>query len=183
MGVLALPPALFAGLRFLIAGSLMLAFSWLRGGRLPVKRADYASLAIAALLMLVGGNGLVTFSEQWIESNQAALIVATSALWIAWMGTWGGQGEGLRRSTVAGLLLGFGGVAVLVGSGLSLHAAPLPAYLALGAAPLLWAAGTIRSRRHPVACSPAMSAALQIDRKSTRLNSSHLKLSRMPSSA
>jgi drug/metabolite transporter (DMT)-like permease len=112
--------------------------------------------------MLVGGNGCVTWAEQWIESNQAALIVATSALWLAWMGTLGPQGERLSGATLLGLLLGFSGVGVLVQSGLSAGAAPLSAYLVLSLAPVTWAAGSVWSRRAPVSCPPAMTAALQM---------------------
>jgi drug/metabolite transporter (DMT)-like permease len=60
------------------------------------------------------------------------------------------------------LLLGFAGVGVLVSGGLQAQSAPLPAYLALIAAPVLWAAGSIYSRRRPVSCSPLMTAALQM---------------------
>jgi drug/metabolite transporter (DMT)-like permease len=162
VGVQALPPWLFAGLRFIAAGLLMLLYARLRGARLPVTRRDWLNIGVTALLMLVGGNGLVTWAEQWVESNQAALIVATSALWIAWLGTWGAQGERLNRLTLVGLGLGFGGVAVLVGSGLRLQAAPGLAYAALSLAPLAWAAGSVWSRRAPVSCPPVMTAALQM---------------------
>lgn len=162
IGVQALPPALFAGVRFLLAGVLMLAYARARGARLPASRRDWTRIAITALLMLVGGNGCVTWAEQWIESNQAALIVATSALWLAWMGTWGPHGERLSGATLLGLGLGFGGVAVLVQSGLSLQAAPLSAYAVLSLAPVLWAAGSVWSRRAPVSCPPVMTAALQM---------------------
>ena len=162
VGVQSLPPWLFAGTRFLAAGVLMLAYARLRGARLPAARRDWVTIAVTGLLMLGAGNGLVTWSEQWIESNQAALIVATSALWLAWMGTWGAQGEGLNRLTLLGLWLGFGGVAVLVGSGLRLQAAPPLAYAGLSLAPLAWAAGSVWSRRSPVACPPVMTAALQM---------------------
>jgi drug/metabolite transporter (DMT)-like permease len=162
VGVQSLPPWLFAGLRFLAAGTLMLLYARLRGAQLPVSRRDWLNITVTALLMLVAGNGLVTWSEQWVESNQAALIVATSALWIAWIGTWGAQGERLNRLTLLGLGLGFGGVAVLVGSGLSLQVAPPLAYAALSLAPLTWAAGSVWSRRAPVACPPFMTAALQM---------------------
>jgi drug/metabolite transporter (DMT)-like permease len=162
VGVLDLPPWLFAGIRFLAAAVLMFAYAWLRGARLPTARRDWFSVAVTGLLMLVGGNGLVTWSEQWVESNQAALIVATSALWLAWLGTWGAQGERLNRLTLLGLGLGFGGVAVLVQSGLSLEAAPPSAYVALSLAPLAWAAGSVWSRRAPVSCPPVMTAALQM---------------------
>ena len=162
VGVQALPAVLFAGLRFDIAGALMLAFALARGLKLPRSGSDWRNIAVTALLMLVGGNGLVTWSEQWVESNQAALISATSALWMAWMGARGAAGEKIQPLTLAGLLLGFAGVAVLVGGGMQLRAAPVPAYLALLAAPLLWAAGSIYSRRHPLACAPLMTAALQM---------------------
>lgn len=162
IGVQELPAVLFAGLRFLVAGPLMLAYAFWRGARLPTSRRDWTVIAITALMMLVGANGLVTWSEQWVESNQAALIVATSALWMAWFGTWGGRGERLGRWTVVGLMLGFGGVVVLVGAGLQARAAPFGAYLALLVSPVLWAAGSIYSRRYPVGCAPIMTAALQM---------------------
>jgi drug/metabolite transporter (DMT)-like permease len=157
-----LPPALFASTRFLLAGILMVAYALARGQRLPAARRDWLNITVMSLLMLVGGNGCVTWAEQWIESNQAALIVATSALWLAWMGTWGPQGERLSGLTVLGLALGFGGVAVLVGNGLTLQAAPVDAYIVLGLAPVFWAAGSVWARRAPVACAPAMTAALQM---------------------
>ena len=162
VGVQSLPPWLFAGVRFLFAGALMLAYARWRGAQLPVSRRDWLNITVTALLMLVAGNGLVTWSEQWVESNQAALIVATSALWIAWIGTWGARGERLNRLTLLGLGLGFGGVAVLVQSGLTLRTAPPLAYAALSLAPLTWAAGSVWSRRAPVACPPFMTAALQM---------------------
>ena len=162
IGVQVLPPALFAGVRFVLAGILMLAYAFARGARLPASRRDWFNISVTGLLMLVGGNGCVTWAEQWIESNQAALIVATSALWLAWMGTWGPRGERLGGLTLLGLGLGFGGVAVLVQSGLHLQAGPPLAYAVLSAAPVMWAAGSIWSRRAPVSCPPAMTSALQM---------------------
>jgi drug/metabolite transporter (DMT)-like permease len=162
VGVQDLPPWLFAGIRFLAAGALMLAYARLRNAPFPAARRDWLSITVTALLMLVAGNGLVTWSEQWVESNQAALLVATSALWLAWIGTWGAHGERLNRLTLLGLGLGFGGVAVLVQSGLALRAAPAAAYAALSLAPLTWAAGSVWSRRAPVSCPPVMTAALQM---------------------
>lgn len=149
-------------MRFLLAAGLMLAYAFARGARLPASRRDWANITVTSLLMLVGGNGCVTWAEQWIESNQAALIVATSALWLAWLGTWGPHGERLGGLTLLGLGLGFGGVAVLVQGGLSLQAGPPVAYLVLSLAPVFWAAGSIWSRRAPVACAPAMTAACQM---------------------
>ena len=161
VGVAHLPFALFAGVRFLVAGALMFAFARLRGGTVPKAAADWRNITIAGVLMLAGANGMVTWSEQWIESNQAALLVATSALWLAGLGTLGASGERLSRLTVVGLLLGFAGVAVLVSSGLKMRAAPVSAYVGISLSSLLWASGSIWSRRHPVGAPPIMTAALQ----------------------
>lgn len=108
--------------------------------------------------------GVPLTQMRWVQknSNQAALIVATSALWIAWFGTFGAKGEKLRPLTVAGLLLGFAGVAVLVGGGISARIAPVLAYFALLLAPITWAIGSVYARRHPVANTPLVTAALQM---------------------
>lgn len=162
IGVHDAPAILFAGLRFLIAAPLMLGYAWLRGTRLPRARRDWAVIAATAMLMLVGANGLVTWAEQWVASNQAALLVATSALWMAGFGAMGTSGDAVGRGPLAGLVVGFLGVAVLVGDGLRLEAAPWPAYLALVVSPIFWAAGSVVSRRYPVGCAPPMTAALQM---------------------
>ncbi|MFT4047622.1 MAG: EamA family transporter [Solimonas sp.] len=136
IGVREAPPVLFAGLRFLMAASpIILAYAVWHGARLPMSRRDGFVIAATSLLMLVGGNGLVTWSEQWVQSNQAALIVATSALWIAGFGTLGSAGEVIDRATILGLLV---------------------------VAPMLWAAGSVLARRCPVGSAPVMTAALQI---------------------
>lgn len=162
VGVADLPPVLFAGVRFLLAAPIMLAYAWWRGAQLPASWHDWKIIGLTALMMLVGANGLVTWAEQWVESNQTALIVATSALWMAWFGTWGGRGERFSTLTLSGLLLGFGGVALLVGAGIGHRLAPWTAYAALLLSPILWAGGSVLSRRNPLGCSPLMVAALQM---------------------
>ncbi|HSW12273.1 MAG TPA: EamA family transporter [Solimonas sp.] len=162
VGMRDLPPFLFAGLRFCFAGALMLGWARWRGYKLPMQGADWRSIAVSAVAMLVIGNGLVTWAEQWVESNQAALIVATSALWISWFGTFGERGESINALTVAGLLVGFGGVAGLVAGGIQLQQAPLSAYLALLVATVGWAFGSVYLRRRPPACSAWVGAALQM---------------------
>lgn len=162
VAVESIPPALCAGLRFDIAGALILLYALARGHHLPTSLRDWGSIAFTGAMMLIGGNGLVTYSEQWVPSNQAALVVATGALWIAWFGTFGARGEKLLPLAIAGLLLGFSGVAVLVGGGISAHAAPPMAYAALLLAPLTWGIATVYARRYPVSNSPLMTAALQM---------------------
>ncbi|MEK9133905.1 MAG: EamA family transporter, partial [Pseudomonadota bacterium] len=114
VGVQQLPPALFAGARFVIAGILLALYARLSGQKFPVHLREWRTIAITALFMLVGANGLVVWGEQWVPSNQAALIVATTALWLAGFGTLGSHGQKLGPRTVLGLAVGFFGAAMLL---------------------------------------------------------------------
>jgi drug/metabolite transporter (DMT)-like permease len=155
IGVSSIPPLLLAGLRFFCAGALVLVYSALRREAAPHSRRDWVIILATALLMPAAGNGLVTWAEQWVASNQTALIVATSALWTACFGAVGTRGEPLRPAAMLGLLIGFAGVAVLIGDGWYSRAAPWTAYGALVLSPMLWSLGTVLSRRSPVRCSLA----------------------------
>lgn len=158
----ALPPASSAGVRFLVAGLTMVVVGLLTGASLPRRWSDWRSTIFVGILMLVLGNGLVTWSELWVPSNQAALIVATSALWMGWMGTLGSKGEKLGAMRLIGLLVGFAGVVVLVSEGIGGGLAPWKAYAALMLAPIAWAVGSVVSKRSPVSIKPVMAAGLQM---------------------
>lgn len=136
------PPFLMAGVRFLVAGGVL--YIWLRARGAPApSRAQWAGGALLGMLLLVGGNGGVTFAEQWVASGLAALGVATVPLWAALfaglLGRWPGRVEWL------GLALGFVGVALLNLEG-DLRAQPIGA-LILALAAASWAFGTVWSRR------------------------------------
>jgi drug/metabolite transporter (DMT)-like permease len=85
-----------------------------RGQALPATRQDWTVSAVLAIAFIVLGNGIVTWAEQWVPSNQAALIIASSALFTAWFGTFGRRGRALSRATKLGLFAGLGGTALMV---------------------------------------------------------------------
>jgi drug/metabolite transporter (DMT)-like permease len=161
IGVQHLPPALFAGARFLVAGILLALYARLNGQKFPVHWREWRTITITALFMLVGANGLVVWGEQWVPSNQAALIVATTALWLAGFGTLGAQGQKLSLQTLIGLAVGFFGVALLLlpEKGFALN--HFGAQLAILAASPLWAAGSMVAKRGRLTTPPLMVAALQ----------------------
>ncbi len=161
IGVATLPPALFAGARFLAAGLLLAAYARLVGQRFPRQRAEWKTIAVTAVFLLVGANGLVVWGEQWVPSNQAALIVATTALWLAGLGALGPQGESFSRRRLAGLLTGFAGVAVLLWPTDGFVLTHFNAQLAILFAALSWAAGSIYMKRRQPATPPLMAAAMQ----------------------
>ena len=116
VGVMELPPFLFAGLRFLIAGLLLFGIARALGDALP-RRSDWRTLAIVGVLLLAGGNAFVVWSEQYIASGIASIFVVTVAIWTAFFDAVipGGTGD-LNWRVVAGLAIGFIGTALLVGA-------------------------------------------------------------------
>lgn len=161
IGVAELPPALFAGTRLAIAGLLLIAYARWRGQSLLPTRRDWRSLLITAVLMLVLANGLVVWGEQWLPSNQAALLVTTAALWIAGLGALGPNGHALAPRILLGLAVGFVGAALLL-----VPAGPMvfdyfAAQLAILFASLSWAMGSIYMKRVRPATPPLMFAGWQ----------------------
>jgi drug/metabolite transporter (DMT)-like permease len=140
-----LPPFFMAGMRFLLAGSILFGFLRLRGMPNPSRRQWGAGAATGTLLLVIG-NGGVAFAQQWVPSGVAALVVGSMPLWAALFGGLFGQWPG--RAERWGLALGFCGI-VLLNLGGELGGRVLPA-VALLIAPLSWAFGSVWSRRLPM---------------------------------
>ena len=161
-GVETIPPFLMAGTRHLVAGLLL--YIWMRSRGTPRPSATHwRSAAIIGGLMLLGGNGLVTWAEQRVPSGLAALIVASVPIWMAVL-------EGLEKrarpggAVIAGLLLGLAGIALLVAPGRFAgngHVDPLGA-LALLTAALCWSIGSLYSRRVPLPASTFTATAMEM---------------------
>lgn len=141
-----IPPFLMAAVRFLIAGSVLMAWSRLRAGpafSAPTRR-EWRDSAIVGALLLGGGMGMVALGEQTIPSGIAALLVAMMPVWVAILG---GVvlGERLPALAVAGIAVGFAGVALLVGpTALGASGALDPVgVVALIVSPICWSIGSI----------------------------------------
>src|SRR5437764_563707 len=163
VGVTELPPFLFAGLRFLIAGLLLFSIARALGDALP-RRSDWRTLAIVGVLLLAGGNAFVVWSEQYVASGIASIFVVTVAMWTAMFDAIipGGSGD-LNWRVVAGLLFGFLGTLLLVGATpAEILSADKRGPIALTFASASWALGTVYAKRHPTQASPYMGAAFQM---------------------
>jgi drug/metabolite transporter (DMT)-like permease len=164
VGVAEFPPALFAGIRFVIAGSLLLAVALLLGRRLPTRRRDWVTNAVVGVLLLFCGNGLVVWAEQFTPSGVAAIIVVTVTLWLALFDAVipGSPARPTWRQAV-GLAAGFGGTLLLVDADLgALRETDWRGPLALTCAAAAWAAGSIFSNRRPSEASAEINSALQM---------------------
>lgn len=164
IGVGVLPPFLFAGLRFVAAGVLLLTGALAFGDRLPRQAKDWIRASIAGVMLLAGGNAFVVWAEQYTPSGVASVFVVTVALWMAFFDSIipGGSGR-LGWRVIVGLLVGFLGTSLLVGaSPREILAADLRGPIALTCASAFWSLGSIYAKRRPTAASPYVTAAIQM---------------------
>ena len=165
-----MPPLLMASVRFLTAGGLLFLWSLGSGApgaslrsRLP-RRGQWRAAAVAGGLMLGGGNGAVTVAEQWVPSGVAALLVASVPLWLVVLDALFGSRTRPSGRAQVGLLVGFGGVALLAGSpgvGQAGSLELLGALLILGGS-AAWAAGSLYLRYAPPPPHPHQWVAMQM---------------------
>ena len=157
-----MPPLLTAATRFLVAGSVVFAFLWIRKGRAHIRlepREILASTAVGALL-LFGGNGLVSVAEEHVPSALAALIIASVPLWIVVLRF--ATGDKVPGGTLAGVAVGFAGVALLILPGDQPGTASLGHLLLIVFASMSWATGSFVSKKLPLPKDPFVSTAAQM---------------------
>ncbi len=161
-----MPPLLAAGVRFVSAGlivlALLVAHARLRGVKLErPTAAHWRTAAVVGTLLLLGGNGLVVLSELFIASGVAAVLVATTPIFLAVFDSivtrrWP---SGL---VIGGIVAGIAGVAVLlvpVGGFGEIDA--LGIVLVLGAE-IAWAIGSIYSRYNPMPRSALLGTGMEM---------------------
>lgn len=158
-----MPPFLMAGVRFVVAGAILYAWSWLRGTPRP-ERVHWRSATVVGGLLLLGGNGSVVWAEQRVASGLAALLVATVPVWMVlldWLRP-GGVRPGPR--VVAGIVVGLLGLAVLVGPDQLMGAGRVDGLgaLVLVLGSVCWATGSLYARSAKVPASPIQAIAIEM---------------------
>jgi drug/metabolite transporter (DMT)-like permease len=149
-----LPPLLAAGARFCFSAALLTGILYYRGLTLPRRTRDWRLAGAAALLGIVVSNGLNILALRHIASNQVALVSASSAFWIAWLGMYGRHPSPVSKRTWLGLIVGFAGVSILVSAhGFGAQARFGWQLLVLGGA-LAWALATAAIRESQPDCEP-----------------------------
>lgn len=158
-----MPPFLMAGARFLTAGALLYGWVRLRGTPAPTLTHWKSSLIVGGLLLL-GGNGLVVWSEQRVPTGLAALMVAMVPLWMVlleWLRPGGSRPRGL---VFVGLALGLLGIGILIDPA-NLTGGQRIDLLGAGAlflATICWATGSIYSRQASLPSSPLLATGMEM---------------------
>ena len=156
-----IPPFTLGMVRILIAGILMMLISALRRSSMRPTRKELVVLACSGDLLWTGGNGMLNWAEQRIDSSLAALLIATVPLWMVLM-------ESIldRKKPSSGLVLsliiGFFGIALLSATTLQTgDMGDILSLLALVLASISWTVGSLLQSRMPVSLSIEVSAGYQ----------------------
>jgi drug/metabolite transporter (DMT)-like permease len=147
-----IPPLLMAGIRFMIAGILLVGWCYWRYSIIP-SLSDWRQAAVPGILMFVLGNGNLTWAEQYIPSGLASLIIAMLVIWMVLIDWLIYKSRRPDLITSLAIIFGLGGVALLSAGGDEMLIAPRQADISFVAGILIlvfasvsWAGGSVYAR-------------------------------------
>jgi drug/metabolite transporter (DMT)-like permease len=158
-----MPPLLMTGSRFIIAGALLCAWQWQQGAARPT-RIHWRSAVIIGGLMVLGGNGGVTWAVQRVPSGLAALMIGAVPIWIVMLDWLLFDGARPNRRMALGLTGGLTGLALLIGPAEFAggdRIDPVGAVVLIGAA-ISWSVGSLYSRRVQLPNPPLLATGLEM---------------------
>ena len=159
-----IPPFMAGGMRFVSAGAALYIWRITKGDPIPTRK-QWQDAGIIGLLLLLGGNGLVSWSEQFVPSGIAALLISTVPIWMVVIESLRPGGEKPSIKAIVGLALGFSGVVLMIGPGElsneigALHPLGL---IALPTAALLWSLGSVYSKSADLPSSSLMTTSVEM---------------------
>ena len=159
-----IPPFFHGAVRFLVSGLIIVLWQKAAGQKMPTRK-QWTSTFIIGTLLLLGGNGLVSWAEQFIPSGVAALIIASVPLSLVILEALRPGGVKPTWQAIVGLVIGFIGIFILAGpaeiSGSATDLNPF-GVTALLSATILWAAGSIYSKNADLPKSSLMTTGAEM---------------------
>lgn len=148
IGVESMPPFLFAGVRFLIAGGLVSLYFILKKVPWPSFQ-EWKSITLISILFFVIGNTSVVQAEQHISSGLAALICSAIPIWVVLLNLWMSKSEKVNALIILGLITGFAGLIMIFYDNLAVVSDPvmLLSIIFLLIGNLTWSYGTVYSKK------------------------------------
>ena len=164
VGVRELPPFLFGGTRFVLAGLLLMAIARALGLRFPTASDEWAILALGGVMLLFGGNGMLVWAEQYVDAGAASIYVVTVAIWTALFdAVVPGGTTAFTWRLASALLVGLLGAVVLTGvTPHQLMASDLRGPLVLLGASASWGLGSVLLKRRPTGASALSAASVEM---------------------
>lgn len=161
-----MPPYVAGAVRYLIAGPLMLAACAMAGRKIRLSRPDFLRLLVISVLLLSLGNIGVLWSEEYVSSGLAALIVALVPIWVVMIEAWVFRAGRMTAQGLLGLALGIAGLLILlwprIAAGTHLGRLELFGAAILAAASFAWALGSVFSHRFHLTVDVFAAAAWQM---------------------
>src|SRR3984957_5217112 len=162
IAVESVPPGIMCATRFLIAGTLMLAYCAVTGRRVRFTARELSHLAAVGTLLLMGGNLTLSYAELIVPTGLAALLIAVTPLWFLVLDSLLLGDHHISRRGKVGLIVGIAGVIVLIWPDLlhpsSLGRRELWWSVALQFGSLSWAFGSVLSKKWQTAATDPFSA-------------------------
>ena len=165
IGVQTFPPLLFSGIRHTTAGLLLTLFLLVSRRHVKLTWQDLSRQAIPGILMIALGNGLIGWSERYIPSGLAALIISIMPVYVIAINYFSGvDTKPLNKHIVLGLILGCLGIGLVFRD--NLQDLANPAYfkgvlVSLGAS-FAWAAGSVYTKQKPTVTHALVNSAVQL---------------------
>ena len=161
-----LPPFLMAGARFSLAGGGMFAWAKLNGDKGGWSWPQWRRAFLIGALLLLCGNGGVTWAEKYIASGLVALLVATEPLWVVVL-NWAITRRRPNAKVLFGVLIGLVGVGLLIGAGGLNNGADVSWLSLAGAgvvilAGLAWAGGSVYANYRPIKATTSLTAGMEM---------------------
>jgi drug/metabolite transporter (DMT)-like permease len=156
-----IPPLYTAGFRHLLAGSILLVWCLAKGLR-PTWAQVRASIIIGLFFFLIG-HGTLHWAEQKVPSGLASLLIASEPIWVFLLTAAAARQWRMNATLLAGILLGFGGVGLLMGrSALNSGPGVFVGSIAVVVGALSWSVGIVYSRRSHLSGHPLLLSALSL---------------------
>jgi len=157
-----IPPGIVCAARFLVAGTVMLAYCALTGRRVRFSARQLSHLAAVGILLLMGGNLTLAYAERIVPTGLAALLIAITPLWFLVLDSLLLGDHHISRRGKIGLAIGIAGVVVLIWPDLrhpnGLGHRELWWSLALQLGSFSWAFGSVLSKKWQTAAADPFSA-------------------------
>jgi drug/metabolite transporter (DMT)-like permease len=158
-----IPPLLMASSRFLVAGSILYAFSRFKGHPAGTGKGWRRAFIVGAMLLMCG-NGGVVLAERTVPSGLTAVLVSMVPIWVAVLSWIRPGGKRPSHQVAFGIILGFVGVTMLIGVG-DLQSTnlvdPFGASILIVSS-LSWAAGSLYGQKAHVADNPLQASGMQM---------------------